>query len=610
VNAGEDEVSTNSALYRAAFIEFMYNASPVPSQINLTEQGAGNDYDIRGPQSCFIGMDGLYAALDQLDKRLQGVPTGITAYLSLEHSRILREPSAAALWERLWRLSGETPIRLVFDSWADADEAMKTLRGLLPYMQNGRLQLYLIKSTQKFFFSNASFYVEGIGIILTAEPAGGLGDSVSMFVESPDYIKGMGNVFARFDKIIKPIEKHLNMATTKDEAVYYSRLFERGGDVKSTIDGVCLLYMDSGAYMKLLKMNGVTGSQRAYRLDRFLNDKRQYEAFLEDNRADEILSVPALDRMITTKELKTPDFSFFSGTIRADAEILANMLIGMSNYLKRYGSLSINLSRREPLHPDLSVRLKSDSFVLLHSYEGGAPHTVWSDTWLLVYEYIRQYDEALNDDSLITTRDAVLAALRIRLESLGVPLTDGNAWEPEATQLSSRLSRHADAGALVRLAAREAILIGGNEDLARSIHEDYCKRAVEKGADAAPNMKPWELLTEDVRDSNRAQARSISEKLNMIGCAYDAGDAPYPSVQEFDGETILLLAQTEHLRWMNERFAVGWAYGEKRDDAKKIHPMLVQWDYLPEDEKQKNAETAQNIIPLLRNIGLRVYKTI
>jgi len=55
----------------------------------------------------------------------------------------------------------------------------------------------------------------------------------------------------------------------------------------------------------------------------------------------------------------------------------------------------------------------------LHSYGENQPHAVWSDTWLLVYEYIRQYEEAMKDVDLVTTKDAVLTALKMRLENVG-----------------------------------------------------------------------------------------------------------------------------------------------------------------------------------------------
>jgi len=354
-----------------------------------------------------------------LEKHTRGAPAGITVYLSLEHSRIVREPSAERLWRTLRTLAGGNPVRLVFDNWTDAGEASKTLRALLPFMQTGELRLHLIKSTQKFFYNNISFYAGEIGMVITAEPAGGFGNSVSMPVDNPDYIRGMGGVFARFDRNTKPLERHLGADSTKDEAVICARLYEPDGDLKTVIDGANLLYMDPDAYMKLLKLNGVTGSRRAYRLERFASDKQRFEAFLESGRATEIYYLPAFDDMIRSREIKTPDFSFHRGKVTADGDVLKSLFSGMTDLLGRRENLSVYLNRRIPPYSGFSCRLKGDSFVMLHSYGSGDPHVVWSDTWLLVYEYIRQYDEALRDENLITTRDAALAALRIRYESLG-----------------------------------------------------------------------------------------------------------------------------------------------------------------------------------------------
>jgi hypothetical protein len=36
----------------------------------------------------------------------------------------------------------------------------------------------------------------------------------------------------------------------------------------------------------------------------------------------------------------------------------------------------------------------------------------------------------------------------------------------------------------------------------------------------------------------------------------------------------------------------------------------VPWEELPKEEQQKDIDTAENIIPLLKSIDLRVYKTI
>ena len=394
--------------YRVAFVLFMYDNKPIDTVEPATKSS---------PPSCFFGIDGLLSSLAQLERRISTSSIEITVYLSLEHSRLVRDERVKELWETLYRINGDNPVRLVFDSWDNAEEATKTLRGLLPFMQLGQLRLYLIKSTQKYFYSNISFYAEGIGIIITTEPVSSCGTSISLLVESGDYIKGMGSIFAKFDKNAKAMGKHpLN---SRDEANYFGQLFKSNEDLKTVIDGVNLFYMDADAYMKLLKRNGIKGTQRAYRLESFAKNKQQFEVFLETNRMTEIFNLSTFDRMIISKHLKTPDFSFHTGEVEVDYEILKSLFTGMLDYLERYSNLSVYLNRQGLSYTDFSYRLKGDRFVLLHSFENGNTHAVYSDAWLLIYEYIRHFDEALHDGNLITPKDAVQAAIKIRLESLG-----------------------------------------------------------------------------------------------------------------------------------------------------------------------------------------------
>jgi len=157
--------------------------------------------------------------------------------------------------------------------------------------------------------------------------------------------------------------------------------------------------------------------------------------------------------------------------------------------------------------------------------------------------------------------------------------------------------------------SENTIFEGNIEQLARQIHEDYLKEMRAAGNMEHPSAFEWEGLSEEFRESNRAQARSISEKLNVVGLAFDRGESAAPTVEEFDGETVLLLAENEHIRWMQEKLANGWIYAPNRDNEKKHHPLLVPYEQLPPEEQQKDINVVNNIIPLLTSVGLRVCKT-
>ena len=156
----------------------------------------------------------------------------------------------------------------------------------------------------------------------------------------------------------------------------------------------------------------------------------------------------------------------------------------------------------------------------------------------------------------------------------------------------------------------ENIIEKNIKKLARQIHEDYLKEMRASGNTDHPSAVEWDELSEEFRESNRAQARSIGEKLNVVGLAFDAGESSAVTVEEFDAETVLLLAENEHIRWMQEKLANGWVYAPVRDNGKKHHPLLVPYEQLPPEEQQKDINVVKNIIPLLKSIGLRIYRAI
>ena len=193
------------------------------------------------------------------------------------------------------------------------------------------------------------------------------------------------------------------------------------------------------------------------------------------------------------------------------------------------------------------------------------------------------------------------------------------SWDPASLPFYTQLSLHVDADAFIRLVLRDVVLNAHGELLARAVHEDYLAKLVhedylekqeKRGVTSPPNQIPWEQLDEEVRRSNREQALDIPKKLLSVGCDFDAGDSPYPSLERFTPEEIMRLAQDEHIRWMAQKMRTGWTHAPVRDNAAKKHPCLVDWEELSLEERQKDIDAAENIIPLLKKAGLRVYRIV
>lgn len=52
------------------------------------------------------------------------------------------------------------------------------------------------------------------------------------------------------------------------------------------------------------------------------------------------------------------------------------------------------------------------------------------------------------------------------------------------------------------------------------------------------------------------------------------------------------LARNVHENWAQGRINEGWVYGPERNDTLKHHPCLVDYDDLPENEKDYDRHTA------------------
>jgi len=65
-------------------------------------------------------------------------------------------------------------------------------------------------------------------------------------------------------------------------------------------------------------------------------------------------------------------------------------------------------------------------------------------------------------------------------------------------------------------------------------------------------------------------------------------------------------AKNTHEVWSKQRFAEGWKYGKTRDDEKKLHPCLVPYEELPENEKEYDRRTAIEAIRFIIKNGYKI----
>ena len=165
-------------------------------------------------------------------------------------------------------------------------------------------------------------------------------------------------------------------------------------------------------------------------------------------------------------------------------------------------------------------------------------------------------------------------------------------------------------GDLAETCSVEMLLDEKLDVLARSVHAFHVEGIEGEGGDAAarPGGAPWSELPETYREASRRQADHIDVKLRAIGSRpVPRGSAP-PFF--FSEDEVELLARLEHARWMAERVVDGWRYGPVRDDARRIHDLLVPWEQLAENARERDRIAVRAIPTLLERVGRTIARDL
>ena len=165
-------------------------------------------------------------------------------------------------------------------------------------------------------------------------------------------------------------------------------------------------------------------------------------------------------------------------------------------------------------------------------------------------------------------------------------------------------------------------LLRNVEKLALQIHQQYIDTTTSQYEEKKANgelddktrekyegLTDFDGLSSKLKLANIRQARSIPKKLNMIGCELANASDKREAIREFSPEEVLDLAIYEHDEWCNEKLAMGWTYGEVRDDDNMIHDCLVPWEDLTPEIQQYDIDPVKNIPSLVESIGLKIVRS-
>ena len=155
--------------------------------------------------------------------------------------------------------------------------------------------------------------------------------------------------------------------------------------------------------------------------------------------------------------------------------------------------------------------------------------------------------------------------------------------------------------------APDVVIGGSREVIARAIHEDYIMNEAAKGntPKSNPSMVPWEMLPDDLKESNRQQADHLSIRLKAfdyeIAALTDFDRASF----EFSPDEIEGMARMEHERWYEEKRDAGYSYGPGPKTS-KTHPDLVPYDSLSEEAKDKDRRMVKGLPRFLAKAGFQI----
>lgn len=151
-------------------------------------------------------------------------------------------------------------------------------------------------------------------------------------------------------------------------------------------------------------------------------------------------------------------------------------------------------------------------------------------------------------------------------------------------------------------------LLDNLEKLSIAIHELFNQKQLERDPDVQLSYPRFADLPDTLKYSNLRQARSIADKLELMGWEMRPIGSVGEKVEKIPEDDLESLAIFEHDAWVKERISTGWVYGEVKDIGKKISPYILPYDELPEDIKELDRDTIRNIPELLERIGMNIYR--
>jgi|GEM_PF-1971684 hypothetical protein len=264
------------------------------------------------------------------------------------------------------------------------------------------------------------------------------------------------------------------------------------------------------------------------------------------------------------------------------------------------------LRRRYP-HFDEACHLAAVSCDPADPTSPDLPSLALEDDWGRTTVFVSYADERASLEAVMQLASSTPSRVPI------VALTTGQTGpvtllDRAATQL--HLSNVTTFPLLDRLCRPEVFVNSVTEQMAKALHGNYLRhRRLDGTYDRArESHKPWDVLKETFREANRDAATHLSERLDEAGYSVQVSDDWAVTLPVLNDEEIERLAESEHQRWCEERWADGWTRGSEIDLQQKRHTDLVPWSELGESRRELDHEAQRELPALLARYGLAIVR--
>jgi hypothetical protein len=191
-------------------------------------------------------------------------------------------------------------------------------------------------------------------------------------------------------------------------------------------------------------------------------------------------------------------------------------------------------------------------------------------------------------------------------------LNKRNRFEKATLPSPEQLSLHVDPDIFMNILERDLIINTASID--RAIHEIYRdtqRKMPDPKPETHPSMADWDKLSQELKQNNRMLAENIPLKLLLINCNYrpkPKNSRQASQLITFTEEEINYLARMAHEKWLEKYISEGWTYGKVRDDKRKIHNCIVEWEELSEELQRVDRNTIKSIPHMFDTAGFEVYR--